>query len=138
MQLLLLLYDPRPFVPTRRDAAAGDRIVAALQALPGPVWVMDHNYWPTVAGLEEHADGWAVNNVVWSDRRKAGSALEEEIRSAIAQRRFGAIVMDGGRAWFQADVEANYTGAGPLTEGEGYRPRSGAPRRPAQVFVRRP
>jgi 4-amino-4-deoxy-L-arabinose transferase-like glycosyltransferase len=136
LQLALLLYDPRPLLPTDSDRAAGERVVEALRALPGPVLVIDHSYWSTLAALPEHAHGWAVTDVVWADRAKAGPSLEAEIRSQLQQQRFTTIVVDTGTSWFLEDVESGYTAAGALTGGEPYRPRSGAPRHPERVFVR--
>ena len=136
VQLALLLFDPQPFVPNDRDRAAGARLVERLRTLEQPVLLLDHNFWTTLAGGREYAHGWAVTDVVWVDREKAGPVLEEEVRRAILERRFGAIVTDGDRSWFQPDVEKAYTAAGTISDGEVYEPRSGAPRSPQFLYLR--
>ena len=135
-QLAMLLYDPRPFLPTPEDRRAGREIVERLRVLPPPLLVLDHNSWARAAGLREYAHGWAVTDVVWADRSETGRRLEAEVRGAIRRGEFATIVLDRGRSWFQVDVEATYTLGEPLARSEAYRPPSGAPRSPALVFLR--
>jgi 4-amino-4-deoxy-L-arabinose transferase-like glycosyltransferase len=136
LQLAWLLYDPRPFMPTDEDRAAGDALVDTVRTAAQPVLVLDHSYWATLAGQREYAHGWAVTDVVWADRKKAGPALEAEIREALVRRQFGAVVLDGGRSWFAKDVEENYVLSRTL-DPPGYRVRSGAARRPELVVTPR-
>jgi hypothetical protein len=49
-QLALLLYDPRPQIPTRDDYAAGEKLIAALRRAPGPVLVPDRPWLAVLAG----------------------------------------------------------------------------------------
>ena len=138
VQLGWLLYDPRPFIPDDNDRAAGERLVEVLRAHPEPILVLDHSFWPTLAGRREFAHGWAVTDVVWADRRKAGPALDAEIRQALDAKAFEAVVLDFGRSWFRKDVERNYIPVPGGLEGTApYRPRSGAPRRPEAILVPR-
>ena len=138
IQLAWVLYDPRPFIPTDADRAAGERIVETLRTRPQPALVLDHNSWATRAGQQEFAHGWAVTDVVWADRVKAGPALEAEIRQALDERFFGTVVLDEGRTWFRKDVERNYVPSAMLFDDvPPYRMRSGAPRRPTTVLERR-
>jgi 4-amino-4-deoxy-L-arabinose transferase-like glycosyltransferase len=135
LQLGWLLYDPRPFMPTADDRAAGARLVDVLRTRPQPVFVLDHNSWATLAGQREFAHGWAVTDVVWADRTKAGPALETEIRRALEAEAFATIVLDDGRSWFRKDVERHYRPVGPVFDSvPPYRMRSGAARRPASLF----
>jgi 4-amino-4-deoxy-L-arabinose transferase-like glycosyltransferase len=135
VQLLVLAYDPRPFMPTARHQIDGELLLQSLQALPKPVLILDHGYWATRAGLEEHAHGWAVTDVVWADTSSVGSALQAEVRQAIATRRFGAIVLDDEQSWFFADIERHYRRTGELISPA---PLSGAARQPSVVYERRP
>jgi hypothetical protein len=131
VQLLLLLYDPRPFIPSRRHIAEGEMLLHSLRSMRTPVLVLDHGHWATQAGLAEFAHGWAVTDVVWADRGVTGKTLESEIRDAIAHRRFATIILDDERSWFFKDVEQHYRKTGQVIAPA---PVSGAARRPLLVY----
>lgn len=128
LQLALLIFDPRPFMPTAAHRAQGAAFLESLRALPQPVLVMDHGFWAAAAGLPEYAHGWAVTDIVWADRTGAGPALEQTMRTAIEEQRFGTIIVDGERSWFRKDLEAYYA---PRHGVDAPPPLSGASRRPA-------
>jgi hypothetical protein len=134
-QLVCLFYDPRRFIPTADQRAEGAAFAARLVGLAQPVLIIDHNSWAAIAGLPEFAHGWAVTDVVWGDRGPRGLRFEAEMRSQIAGRRFGAIILDEDRSWFQGDVESHYRKGG---EVRAPRPPSGAPRSPRYLYVRPP
>lgn len=95
------------------------------------MWVVDHSYWPTLAGHPEVAHGWTITDVIWPDRGEKGKALEEEIRRAIEQRRFSTIILDDERFWFFAEVARHYHRIGEIDTSP---PSSGAPRRPRLIY----
>lgn len=130
-QLVILLYDPRAFIPTAQHRVEGEAFRESLRTMNAPVWVLDHSFWPTQAGRREFAHGWAITDVVWADRSAIGKKLEAEIRDAIAHRNVATIVLDDERSWFFADIAAQYHRAGEL---RGPRPLSGAPRQPRFVY----
>ena len=131
VQLLLLRYDPRPFVPGTRHLAEGEMFLHSLRSMRTPVLVLDHGQWATQAGLAEFAHGWAVTDVVWADRGLTGTGLESEIRAAIAQRRFATINDENERSWFFKEIERRYRKAGQVIAPA---PLSGAARRPLFVY----
>lgn len=133
LQLLVLLYDPRPWIPTPGDRLLAARFIERLTTLPAPL-VLDHSYLPTLAGRPEFAHGWAVTDVVWADGAGAGRRLEQEIRDAIGQHRFGSIILDDQQSWFSRDVKASYREGG---EVQAPLPPSGAERRPRYLFTPR-
>lgn len=108
IQLALLLYDPRALIPMEAHSRDGAAFVQSLRTMSQPVLVLNHNFYATLAGLPEFAHGWAITDVVWSDRSSVGLSLEREIRAAIRDRRFGTIVLDRGPSWFLADIQAHY------------------------------
>lgn len=131
LQVTVLLYDPRRFIPSLEQATAAKTFEQTLQSSGAPVWVFDHALWATRAGQREFAHGWAVTDVVWADRGPVGRALDEEIRRAIADKRFAGIVLDRGRSWFRQDVERHYR---PAARALGPVPVSGARRSPEVLF----
>jgi hypothetical protein len=133
IQLVVLLYDPRPFIPRAQQSVEGEMFLRSLQSMRTPVLVLDHGYWSTQAGLGESAHGWAITDVVWADRGESGRALESEIRDAITQHRFATIVLDDESSWFLKDIERHYRRTGEIIAPT---PLSGAARRPRFVYGR--
>lgn len=131
-QLLLLVYNPRPFVPDAQQRADGQAFVQSLRSMAPPVLIIDHASWATLAELPEFAHGWAVTDVLWADRGDTGRRLEAEIRQALKDRRFGTILLDDERTWFFRDIEAHYARRGEVRAAPV--PLSGAPRRPRYVY----
>lgn len=134
VQLLVLLFDPRPFRPTAEQRAQGNAFLEDLRAFPRPVLVMSNAGWGRAAGLPEYAHRWAITDVVWADRGETGLALEHEIQAAIRTGIFATIVTDGDTSWFDADLGTYYR---QLRSVETPSPSSGAPRRPAVVLQKR-
>ena len=136
-QFVLLAYDPRPLVPTARDAAAGRAIAARIAQLPDGVLVLDHGYLATNAGKQSFAHGWAMTDVLWADRRGAGPVLEAEVRAAIEAQRFPALVLDAARHWFAPVFDRHYVQVERMPDETAFWPVSGSRRRPAALYVPR-
>lgn len=93
-QVALLAYDPRPLVPTARDVAAGDALVARLAAIDGDVWIPNHGYLARRAGKREYAHTLAIDNLLLDDFGPARRDLEAELVRGLAERRFAAVVIE--------------------------------------------
>ncbi len=93
-QLALLVYDPRPFVPSRADRESGHDLVGSLARIPGDVLVPNHPYLATLAGKPSFAHDNAIADVLRGVRCDARSRLEREVVSAIRARRFEAVIVD--------------------------------------------
>jgi hypothetical protein len=137
LQFALLAYDPRPLVPTSRDAAVGNAVVERIRALPDGVLVLDHGYLARMAGKRSFAHGWAMTDVLWADHAGAGGVLESEVRDAIAARRFPALVLDQTPHWFARDFAAFYVRRDDLPDPAAFQPVSGARRRPSAIWLPR-
>lgn len=135
-QLLLLAYDPRPLVPRAADRLAGDRLVEALRARPGPILVPSHPYLLPMAGHPGHAHQMAMNDVLLNEGREAlRQRLASPMRESLRERRFQVIVLDAW-FWFRPEVESCYREEGPAFADPGvFWPRTGAPTRPETVYV---
>ena len=133
LQLLVVLYDPRPFVPTAPHLDGGAAFLKSVQSMRSPVWIVDHGYWSTLAGGQEAAHGWAVTDVLWADSGPVGRKLELEVRQAIERRRFSSIVVDDEGSWFFKDIAAHYRRTGEVRAGA---PLSGARREPHYLYER--
>lgn len=93
-QLGWLTYDPRRFVPSAADRAAGDRLVERLKKIDGEVFIPHHGYLARLAGKRAYAHTLAMDNLYLDDTGPARRDLEAEMRQALAEKRFGAVIME--------------------------------------------
>ncbi len=89
VQLYKARWNPRPFIPTARDRAAGDELIATIRALPGRVWVPSHPWYAHLAGKPMYVHRMGVKDVTARKPRPV-MGLEEALRG----REFSAIVFD--------------------------------------------
>lgn len=102
-QFCILLYTPRPLIPTAGDAAKGRQLVKEIAAMKGDVYIPCHGYLAEMAGKRNCAHGVAFYDV-W--RAYHGSERQEMISRILAPlkaRRFGALVTDS--AWNVKQVQ---------------------------------
>jgi hypothetical protein len=78
-------YDPRPYVPTARDRALGDAVIARLRAAPGEVLVPFHPYYAHLAGKATQLHRMGVMDVHQPVR-----GLDE----AISSQRYSLAIFD--------------------------------------------
>lgn len=92
-------WNPRPFVPTARDRAAGDRLIATIAALPGEVWVPSHPWYAHKAGKRMYVHRMGVKDVttLWTT---AGTTYDRLIRSY----RFDAVNLTAALRRWQWDA----------------------------------
>jgi hypothetical protein len=134
-QFWLLRYPPLAQIPGRADQAAGDALVEMVAAVDGEVYIPYHGYLAALAGKTTQAQGMALEDVFRSSDEEGRDVLKAEIREAIQGRRFAAIILDG--EWrFMAEIEANYSYAGPIFEDEDvFWPATGMPTRPQRLYL---
>jgi 4-amino-4-deoxy-L-arabinose transferase-like glycosyltransferase len=141
LQLAVLAYDPRRFLPTAADKAEGDRFINRLRNLPGDVLLTHHGYLPTLAGKRTFAHHMAVIDVMRStaDVAQSKQALHEEFEAALREHRFTAIVIDNADPPFLPSIEWYYRRESrwPYGSQDTWFPRTGAHIRPDLVFVPR-
>lgn len=143
-------YDPRKYVPTAADRAAGEALVARLRAIDGDVFVPCHAWLAAQAGKRTWVHAVNIYDELYQERlqQRRGEAVEaspgiqQSVLQAIEEKRFAAIVLDydwTSERWFQDAVEANYELAEHLFDPSdpAFRPVTGVPARPAKLFVRR-
>lgn len=136
IQFALLAYDPREQIPSEADRRAGERLVATLRRVDGEVLVAWHGYLAGLAGSPASAQWMAVKDVLRGRDRPARQRIGAEIRSAIRERRFAAIVID--RAWYEEELNAHYELRGEVFDDAGvFWPRTGMRTRPEKIFVPR-
>lgn len=92
-QMLLLVYQPGRYIPSADDREAAGRLVDYLRTVPGEVLMLDHGYFPSLAGKRTHAHEMAVRDVLLNDDDWA-HGLSREIRQSLEEHRFDVVVQD--------------------------------------------
>ena len=82
-------YDPRLFIPTARDRAAGDQLIAKLRAVDGEVLIPFHPFYAHLAGKRTYLHRMGVMDI-W----RAGMGAPRGLVDAVDRHRFALIVMD--------------------------------------------
>lgn len=111
VQFALLGYDPRAQLPTATDRLAGQRLVAAIGAVPGEIFVVSHPWYAVMAGKAATAHAAAIGDLVRGDSQRGGELTRASLAGAVRSQRFAAIVFDGtseDRRGFPSDFERWY------------------------------
>jgi hypothetical protein len=135
LQLVHLAEDPRRWLPTPGDTAAGERLVETIAEIPGEVLIADQGYLATRAGKRSYAHGVMLWDIARSDRPELQRGLAREIETALREQRFGAVVQSEG--WFAVSpsLERYYAQESNLFEdSKSFWPVTGARVRPAVLY----
>ena len=95
VQLVLLNYSVGAQVPSAGDRAAGAQLIARLRALPGPVIVLRHPWYATLAGKGTFAQEEAIGDVLRSASRRGARPLRASLAGALNADDVQAVVLDG-------------------------------------------
>lgn len=95
LQLGLLVYSLGAQIPTAADHAAGTQLIARLRTLPGPVIVLRHPWYATVAGKGNFAQEEAIGDVLRAAATRGARALRASLHGALAADDVRAVVLDG-------------------------------------------
>jgi hypothetical protein len=95
LQLSLLVYPPGSQIPTPADKAAGAQLITRLRDFRGPVLVLRHPWYGTVAGKGSFAQGEAIHDVLRSAPSRGARALHASLQSALDADHIQAVVLDG-------------------------------------------
>jgi len=82
-------WDPKQFVPTAADVAAGDHLIARLRSIEGEVWMPSHPWYLYMAGKTPRVHRMGITDVTTREPRVV-AGLDETLRS----HAFTAIVLD--------------------------------------------
>ncbi len=95
LQLALLAYPLGAQIPTAADRAAGAQLIARLRALPGPVIVLRHPWYATLAGRGTFAQEEAIGDVLRSAATRGKRVLIASLDRALNADGVQAVVLDG-------------------------------------------
>lgn len=97
IQFVILAYDPFSQLPTQKDLEAGEELVNTIRQIEGEVYVPLHSYLPVLAGKNSYAHHIAIGELLGAFggvKKEAGTKFINELRQAIRDKRFGAIIVD--------------------------------------------
>lgn len=141
VQFAGLIYDPANYVPNAADREAGQQLMALVGSVDGDVFMPDHGYLSSRVGKKTYAHSMAISDILRGDDSAIKSRLIMEIRRAIQQRQFGAIILDGplqDYSYFAGDIEQGYQLQGQVFPDDSvFWPVTGLRTRPQQVYTPR-
>lgn len=133
-QLAVLVYNPKRFIPTAVDRASGEKVLEAMRAANGDVWIPAHGHLASLVGKPVHAQEMAINDVIGMGGGKPGAVLRAEITKALAQKRFAVVISD--TEFFRREIEQTYRSSQAiLGPKDGYWPVTGMRARPKALYV---
>jgi len=140
-QFVLLFYNPLRQKPTRKDFEAGKKFIHTVEQFKGDIFVPYHGYLPMLAGKKSYAQGMAVNDILRSGESQIRTKLITEIKEAIREQRFSAIILDSDdwylkNLWFKEYMETYYRKKGPVfTDKTVFWPVAGYLTRPEYIYI---
>jgi hypothetical protein len=95
-QLYHLRYNPSDQIPTAENYRAGEQFVEYVSQIPGEVYILYHPYYAVMAGKQSFAHESALSDILHGETPNRGKAiLIQSISSAIRNRQFNAVILDG-------------------------------------------
>ncbi len=98
-QFVMWYYNPKAFVPSHADRDAAGRFIAELAAAKGEVFVADHSWLAVLAGKHSNAQSQSMLDVLRSGDTATAAAMVEQVRTAIAAKRYGLVAVDEGSVY---------------------------------------
>ena len=141
-QLAILIYDPRPKLPTDADAAAGDKLVQKIRTIKGPVFIPCHDYLTVRAGKPGHAQLIPIWESFASKPSAGRTKLLDDTHRLLSQQYFSAVILDHNPigVFLRRAVERYYQPRGYLfaPNSKTFLPVTGMKTRPAVLYFPRP
>jgi hypothetical protein len=138
LQLGQLLAVPERAVPTRADRVAGAALIARLRTLPGPVLVLAHPWYGTLAGKGSFAQADALTEVLRSDSAPGATDLSRALRGSLNRYDIRAVVLDKGPpSWLESQLAKDFVLESYRFAGAQPRPPADLRGAPVRLYVRR-
>jgi len=91
-QIAILSYDPRQAVPSLRDKALSDEVLARLRSIDGGILVMDDRYFARLLGKPSIGLDYSLVDVLQDRSSPVTAKLRESIIDALRTRQFDGVV----------------------------------------------
>jgi hypothetical protein len=137
-QLAMLLTMPNRALPTKADRTAGAELIARLRSLPGPVLILGHPWYGTLAGKGSFAQVDAITEVLRSDAHRGAAVLNRTLGDSLNHYHVQAVVLDQlASGWIAGQLARNFVLApGTITQ-QPLRAPVGRRSAPTYLYLRR-
>ena len=92
LQLALLSYDPRQAIPSLKDKARSDQILAYLRSIDGRVLIMDDRHFAKLLGNSSSGLDYSLTDFLQVKQRPETEKLKESIIGALREHQFVGVV----------------------------------------------
>lgn len=138
VQFAQLLALPNHALPHRSVRTAGAELMTRLRLLPGPVLVLAHPWYATLAGKGTFAQSDAIFEVLRSSDPRGSTYMRRELANSLDRYRIQAVVLDHPPpAWLAPQLDRDFVlQSGQITATE-LRPPSDLRSGPTFLYLRR-
>jgi 4-amino-4-deoxy-L-arabinose transferase-like glycosyltransferase len=134
-----IIYNPMKQIPTKNDLYAGFELTKKLAQIEGEVFSPFHGYLPALAGKKSYANMMGLRDVITTSSRehqKVKDKIIDEIKQAMREKKFGAIIIDSFEPWYPPDMEKYYVKKERIFEDESvFFPVTSMRTRPEFIYV---
>jgi hypothetical protein len=138
-QFGMLAYNPVPLVPSKMDTKAGYLFIEKIKKIDGEVFSPFHGYLTEMAGKKSYANQMGMRDVLttWNEKHaRVKAKLINEIKQAMREREFAAIIIDSFEPWYPPDMEEYYVKKERIFNDETvFFPVTGPKTRPEFIYV---
>ncbi|MBI4707218.1 MAG: glycosyltransferase family 39 protein [Candidatus Omnitrophica bacterium] len=110
LQFGSLIYNPMNQIPSKEDLEAGWDLVGKLAKIDGEIYIPFHGYLNSFNGKKGYAHQMGMRDVLTTSSEKHAhikSKLIEEIKQAMKERKFSAIIIDS-EPWYPRGMKEYY------------------------------
>jgi hypothetical protein len=108
VQLVMLLYDPRPLIPREKYRSMCERLVVSVSRIKGEVFMPAYGYLGKMANKNGSIHIAAVDDILLGHTGLVQQKLISDIRKALSEQKYSAILLDRKFTAFNKDIEENY------------------------------
>jgi hypothetical protein len=130
---------PGRALPTRTDRAAGAQLERALRRLPGPVLVLRHPWYSTLAGKGNFAQADGLQEILRSKSSRGRTELRGALAGSLNRDGIQAVVLDArpAPAWLAPQLAKDFVVVPGTITRDRLRPVADLRSWPTYLFVRR-
>jgi hypothetical protein len=133
-------WEPKKFIPTKADVAAGKRLIARIRSIEGKVWMPSHPWYVHLAGKTPRVHRMGIKDI--TTVKQGGKAVIPGkvlgLEDMLKRHEFAAVFLDNidlhNRSEYAA-LNQNYRAAIELPANERPRVYTGAPVVPVYIWV---
>jgi hypothetical protein len=138
MHFAFSLYNPFPRIPSSADLQAGKLLIKKISALPGEVFIPNHNFYARMAGKRTYVSYLNLEPFLYVKNESARSTLPLEIKESLAKCKFSAIILDEPWDFWKNVIEQHYQFSSRIFDDpEVFRFKAGRNSRPQFIFIPR-